>query len=353
MFQAEAADLRVILSAYGIEDTVVRTDELLRYKYEADDPASREVRLILKVCFERRCPVVVKFKNEENVTRELIEKQTEFSQRLLNAGIPTARFYSAGGAYTQCRTIGGYKVWITVEDFMEGEIKIVTPEIARKTGRLLAMTHNVAEWEALHVPAPVLFNPFAENDLFSYDEFAELCKDVTGEDKKLVSEISGRYREHMQVLERIEKREAYAVQGDISDCNLFMTESGEIGMFDFNRCGDNILFCDAMMQGMFEARLMDYERPLSQDGSDALLSAFLTGYHRERPFSSVELQAIPRFYAVISAFWLFQILYGDESLKALLEWGAHKEVSELLQTIRRQISQEKKVELEGNCIKIT
>ena len=39
--------------------------------------------------------------------------------------------------------------------------------------------------------------------------------------------------------------------------NLYQAASGEIGVFDFNRCGDNNLFCDAVMQAVFEARLMD------------------------------------------------------------------------------------------------
>lgn len=52
------------------------------------------------------------------------------------------------------------------------------------------------------------------------------------------------------------------MQGDISACNLFIAENGEIGLFDFNRCGDNILFCDAVIAAFWMER--DSILPLEQ-----------------------------------------------------------------------------------------
>ena len=64
----------------------------------------------------------------------------------------------------------------------------------------------------------------------------------------------------MNILSPLKECKKYAVQGDISNCNLYQNASEEIGVFDFNRSGDNILFCDAVMQAVFEARLMDYPK---------------------------------------------------------------------------------------------
>ena len=61
-------------------------------------------------------------------------------------------------------------------------------------------------------------------------------------------------------------------------CNLFQTLSGQIGIFDFNRCGDNNLFCDAFMQAVFEARLMEYPDGAGDKIRPEILSAFLRGY---------------------------------------------------------------------------
>lgn len=120
----------------------------------------------------------------------------------------------------------------------------------------------------------------------------------------LYQQIEASYQRRMETLAPLRERERYAVQGDVSDCNLFVTEDGGIGLFDFNRCGDNILFCDAVMQGVFESRLMDYDRELTETYSEELFTRFLRGYHSVKPFSDTEISMIPHMYAIITAFWM-------------------------------------------------
>ena len=64
-------------------------------------------------------------------------------------------------------------------------------------------------------------------------------------------------------------------------------------MFDFNRCGDAVLYYDAVMQAIFEARLMDYPEELAGRQEVTILPAFLQGYHRERPFSRQQTPWFP------------------------------------------------------------
>ena len=319
MFSADTHDLQHILADFGIKNTVSGTEELLRYDYSEE---SREVRVIYRCDFADRAPVIVKFKWENDVTAALIEAQSRFSEHLAENGVHTARFHRCGENYVCDRQLNGYEVLVTVEDFAENEIKIVTPEIAEKTGRTLALTHNIAERDDLHVDAPVLFDPFAEwNDLFSYDIFAELKEKFTAEDAPLFEEAEKLYRVHMAKLEVLKSRPKYAIQGDISDCNLFIASDGSVGMFDFNRCGDAVLFCDLIMQGVFEAQLMDYDRELTPEYSDELFDAFLRGYESAREISDEEKSLIPHFRAIIYAFWLGNIRWGDDGMTALLEKG--------------------------------
>lgn len=336
MFTVSTTDILRILSDYGIEDKIVDTEELLRYDYSDE---SREVRVIIKCTFENRNAVIVKFKWENDVTAELIEAQTRFSEHLAENGVHTARFHKCGGTYVKTYTINGYNVLVTVEDFAENEIKIVTPEIAEKTGRTLAMTHNIAERDNMHVDAPVLFDPFAEwNDLFSYDTFAELRDKFPAEDAFVFDEAEKLYRMHTEKLELLKSRPKYAVQGDISDCNLFIAADGSVGMFDFNRCGDAVLFCDLIMQAVFEARLMDYDRELTYEYTDELFAAFLRGYESVREITAEEKAVIPHFLAVINAFWLGDVRWGDESMTSLIEKGdiesARKKLHKALDILR-------------------
>ena len=82
-------------------------------------------------------------------------------------------------------------------------------------------------------------------------------------DKALYEDIARERERLMQKIRPWESGPKYAVQGDISNCNLYQTASGRIGVFDFNRCGDAVLYYDAVMQAIFEARLMDYPEELA------------------------------------------------------------------------------------------
>lgn len=319
MFTISTADILHILCDYGINDKFINTEELLRYNYPDE---SREVRVIIKCSFETRTPVVVKFKWENDVTAGLIEAQTAFSEHLARNGVNTARFYKYDGNYVKHCILSGYDVLITVEDFVENEVKIVTSEIAEKTGCTLAISHNIAERDDIHVDAPVLFDPFAEwNDLFSYDTFSEMKDKFPADDTDAFNEAENLYRMHMEKLAPLRYRPKYAVQGDISDCNLFIAADSSVGMFDFNRCGDAVLFCDLIMQGVFESRLMDYDRELTPEYIDELFAAFLNGYESKRKITAEEKSLIPHFLAVINAFWLGDIRWGDNSMTSLLEKG--------------------------------
>lgn len=130
---------------------------------------------------------------------------------------------------------------------------------------MLAKMHSIAEENNLHVHNAVIFDPFAANDLFDIETFMSLESAFGGDERVLFNKIVQTYNAYMDVLSPLKKQPGYAVQGDISDCNLYRTSSGEIGIFDFNRCGDNNLFCDAVMQAVFEARLMDYADDLGDD----------------------------------------------------------------------------------------
>lgn len=187
----------------------MQTEELRRYHYEKYDDDSKEVRLIVKLTFFNRAPLVIKFKNEEGVTRELITEQIMFSEHLSKCGIPTANFYRSGDSYVVPKALNGYDVLITLEDYREGEIKRVNLDVAQKTGKLLAATHNIAQRDDCHVNDSVLFDPFKENDLFSYGCFEQMREAFSGDDAQRFSRIVEKYRSHMDALSPLLKQKKY------------------------------------------------------------------------------------------------------------------------------------------------
>jgi hypothetical protein len=66
MFTITEGDIQKILFDYGIEGVCAAFSELRRYHYEKDDPASRQVRLIVKAVLESGASFVVRFKNEDD-----------------------------------------------------------------------------------------------------------------------------------------------------------------------------------------------------------------------------------------------------------------------------------------------
>lgn len=314
MFEIKRSDVEAVLSDYGISAEIEDIIELQRYNYERCDPDSKEVRLIVKVTFADAPPVVVRFKNESDVTINLIESQCAFADTMRQNGIASPTQYRKNGSFANWYCIGGYDVIVTVERFIENELKLVDAHISEKTGELLAKMHNISEQNELHVDNAVLFDPFAINDLFAYDDFETLGDSLDGDLKELFDRIVLKYNEYMEILSPLKECPRYAVQGDISDCNLYLASENEIGIFDFNRCGDNVLFCDAAMQSVFEARLMTYPEDRAENFESELLSAFWRGYSSYRSVSENEWYLYSYLYAVINAFWSQDIRWKENSL---------------------------------------
>lgn len=341
MFNITLNDINAIRKDYGIASQAVDFTELQRYYCEKHETGSKEARLIVKVEFDGTKPIVVRFRNERDVTLELVEKQSRFAALLGENGMETPTLYKAEDCYAKWYSINGYDVIVTVEQFVNGELRCVDVYTAFETGRLLAKMHNVAEKADFHVKNAVLFNPFTDNDLFTFSAFKEHEKELAAIDACLYWEVVKKYEECMQKLMPIQSEAQYAVQGDISNCNLYRSAQGEIGIFDFNRCGDNYLYCDAVMQAAFEARLMDYPIGHAKDYEERILSAFLRGYQLERPFTDSQREMFPYLYAIINAFWSADIKWNSDSLLKELERGDMESVHNWLWEIHMRIYSKK------------
>ena len=337
MFEVFKEDMERILREYGIGAEIVSFSELQRYHYEKGNPNSKEVRLIDKIQLENRTSLVIRFKNESDVSLELVEKQSQFAELLRTHGIPSPMQYQTNGSFAKWYHINEYDVIVTVEEFVDGELKYVTPEIAEQTGRLLAQTHSISEQHDFHVNNAVLFDPFTKNDLFNFNAFQSIARDLPDGSLPLYQKITNKYREYMWILSPLQSQPRYAVQGDISDCNLYQLKNGALGIFDFNRCGDNNLFCDAVMQAVFEARLMNYPEPDSEIYGEKILLAFLRGYQSLRPFNDLQKKLLPYLYAVIDAFWAPDILWGENSLLKERDRRNYAAVHKWLEEIWRRL----------------
>lgn len=335
MFVVTPRDISKVLSDFEIMAEIQSASELQRYDYAA---SSKEVRLILKAEPVSGPPLVLRFKNEADVTMKMVEEQSRFADTLRRNGILTPFQYKSDGAFAREYEINGYKVIVTVEQFVENEVRLVDAAAAEKTGELLAKMHGISEKENLHVANKVLFDPFSKNDLFDFEAFQSLEPGIGEDSRDVFHSITRTYHAYTEILAPLKRQPGYAVQGDISNCNLYRTASGEIGIFDFNRCGDNNLFCDAVMQAIFEARLMDYPDNIGDNVRPEILSSFLRGYRSVRDFSGEQKNWYPYLYAIITAFWSSDISWNEDSLTNAVKSGNRESVQKWLRVIRDRLN---------------
>lgn len=127
IFTVDDDRVRSILHDYGIQDSMDTITELFRYNF-----SGREVRLILKVTFKNRASMVIKLKNEKDLSREVVEQQSAFSAILERHGVPVAGPLQAHEKYTSALSDGGRGVIVKVEEFREKELPCVDLETAKK-----------------------------------------------------------------------------------------------------------------------------------------------------------------------------------------------------------------------------
>ena len=298
-----------------------RTETLLSYDWEGG-----AFRRIVR-CRYGTGDLVLKVRREEELPLSRLASQCAFSEYLANNGIRTARLLPvlpcgkgrSGESFAAELPVEGGPALVTAEHFCGGQIAVVTPDLAEAMGKLLARAHTVSERGGCHVEGRVLFDPFQETDLFSLEEFEALLSALHGENRRLAEGIAARGRELLSRLSPFRSLPRCAVQGDLADCNLFLTPEGEPGMFDFNNCGDNAPYLDAVMHGVYIARLMEYGRPADEALSRGMYARFWRGYTAVRPLSKEEGAAREAFVRLICAFWKFDLLFREDSLAALVK----------------------------------
>ena len=333
-------EVRAVLRDFGIAGEPEDIRELLRYNYRRHDPGSGEIRLILRVGLRGRAPVVLKLVNEREHPHELIEAQAAFAELLRQRGVLTPRHYACAEGYCAERRLDGARVDVTAEDFCEGELKRVGRDNIGGIGALLARMHSISEQCECHVRGRVLFDVLTRNDLTGFDRISGLAPRLHGPALARFEQVRALHAARRARLEVLRARPRYAVQGDMSDCNMFVSAGGGLGVFDFNNCGDNCLYTDAVMQGVFVARLMDYDAPITFGQSRELFCDFMRGYAGVRPLSAEDRALLPDMWAVINGLWLADTVFGEDSLMSAVEAGDMARACARLDAMHERLSEQ-------------
>lgn len=296
------------------------------------DEKTSEMKVIIKVLFMDRNPLVVKFIRENRHPHNEIEKQSKFSEYLRSQGILTPKRYISGDNYCIKYTLNDRCLDVTVEDYLGEKIKTIDFKLAYKIGQLVARIHNISEKGNCYIGTNTIFNVVGYNEVSGYDQFVEL-----GESGKIDSEM---YKKIVKIysdkLEKIklswDKLPRYATQGDFSINNLTFI-GDELGIFDYNIAGDETLVGDMVLEGLLSANEMDLAEGLSDIDRKELFRCFVNGYTDERTLNDNEKGILSDIYAISSGLWFTKIFIHENSLIKLVERKEYDNENFLLQEI--------------------
>jgi Ser/Thr protein kinase RdoA (MazF antagonist) len=334
----ELKDIINVLSLYNINSTITG----YHFFMNGYNEKTLEVKVIAKAEFSDRNALVVKFVRENNHSNNIIEEQSRFSEHLRNYGVLTPKRYKIGDKYCNIYHIDGLTLDVTVEDYIGEEIKVINNELAYKIGQLMGANHCIAEKDNLHINADTIFNVVGYNEVSGYNDFIKLGNNNLIE-KSIFDEICTIYEKKLNKIKTVwADLPKYATQGDYSINNLTYI-GNELGIFDYNIAGDATLIGDMILEGLLTANEMDLADGLIESDRLELFKSFVKGYIIKRPLSEQEKHIFNDIYTISQALWSSKIIYSDNLLEKLIENNEIEKVTELLQKIYKDIT-------DDNCI---
>lgn len=298
-----------VLALYNINE------QIYDYKFFINmyDEETLEMKVIVKVEFINRRPLVVKFVKENNHPGNIIQKQSAFSEYLRQQGILTPKRYMSGESYCIKFQFHNLILDVTVEDYFGDEIKTIDFKLAYKIGKLMAKIHSISEKGKCQIGSSTIFNVVGYNEVSGFDSLVKLGESVKI-DSALYEKIKKIYNEKLEKIKLSwNKLPKCATQGDLSINNLTYVGE-EIGIFDYNIAGDETMIGDMVLEGLLIANEMDLAEGLSETDYPELFRCFFNGYTVERPLTCDEKNVLNDIYAISSGLWFTKILYKENSL---------------------------------------
>lgn len=322
-----------ILSLYKIQEKVSAIYNFIHYYNEH----SAEVKIVSKVEFTDRNPLVVKITKENEHPFHKIESQSEFSEYIRSQGVLTPKRYANDGKYCVHYQLNNLIVGVTVEDFLGDELKAIDFTLSYKIGQLLGKIHRISEDGKCLIGSNTIFNFCGYNEVSGYEKFCELG-DTGNINSEMYLKIKGLYTEKFDRFKKVwDRLPRFATQGDISINNLAMID-GNLGIFDYNIAGDETLVGDMVLEGLLTANEMELAEGLTDNDRIELFRRFVEGYQTERSLSNDEIKVFGDIYVISSAFWFTKIKYNENALEKLVERKETDQVGKLLEGIYSELS---------------
>ncbi len=324
-----------VLALYGLDAAFCEQREYIDYN------EGNLVKIILSVLLESGKRVVIKILRESDALleeRNVLEKQSAFSELMRQNGVETPLRYAANGNYCTEYVYNGLPCNVTVEDWCGEEITAIDVETSYKIGALMARMHRISLKNRAEIGCGTLFSAAYRNDV---DVFESFCRIGENEnlDQTLVIRIKELREEKLAKLRSVwSSLPKAAVQGDVSVNNL-VRKDGKLHIFDYNNAGDEVLVSDLVMEGLLTAYEMELPEGTDKNVREVLFPAFLNGYLSVRRLSKEESSAAWDIYTLYRSLWFTKIVYNEDSLEKLVERKDYEAANRLLRQMYADITE--------------
>ena len=321
------------LNVFGVTDKVESSSTFISYFDFERIPS--EVKMIAKVNFENRMPLVVRVTKEDHIDNLLAERQSAFANRLRLEGINTPLKFNVNGKFVIEQEYNGHLLNFSLEEYVTPHIEKLNLGLMYEIGKTLGKMHAVSEDNKFKLNTlGYVFNFLGKNEVVRFDKLKELSLKYPIQ-LDLVDKIEEKYNSIISnvsnLLSTIPK---FAVQGDINASNLSIKDN-KLWVYDYNIACDEYLVIQFVIEGL----LLTYEEEYDDNSTyDERFEFFIKGYYKERNLLPKEKLAFPLIYKVSKALWFTKIHIKDDSIEELLKMRKYSEVNKCLDDMINQLS---------------
>jgi len=290
------------MALFGIEGRV--TDILEFLNKDEDIDGQRQIRVIMAVKTEEKV-VVFKLVHESMFSKELIESQIEFSQKLREAGVNTTYQYRTKTGYVIEVMLEGFKFCLTCEAFIGNKPEALTADLEYELGKTLGKMHRISEDRQMEIGFSRVYHEVMNKSSYrkvwgnAYPDWVEKTwiDQMTEKHDSLMEEIQSEFA----------KLPKAAVQGDIFGVNnVAVTEEG-IAIYDYNLASDEVLVGDFLMCWYRTIADKSMHVFLNESNVQMMWEAYADGYLESRPLSKIEYAVGHKLCAVLGLIHLTKL----------------------------------------------
>lgn len=301
--------LNGILYKYGFIEKLIKTVTLQETKKVG------EVRLIYLLELKNKLKLVCRISHEREFSREIIEQQCCFSEKLRKKGIPVAKKYRANGSYCITCFYDLLLCCITLEEYVGVNNKKIDLKMFALLGEILGKMHMISEND------PTTIN---------YSSISKIIKNDEAKFNKLLTHIDPFVYKHVCIKEIEKKHDMLvfllkdlldqlphgAIHGDLSVINNLCVDNEKIRIIDFNLASDDPYLCDMLICIYSSIYKQSNKSQKDRINVQEALSHFILSYYKQRKFSLSELDAFSVAAALFDGLYYCKSIIEEYNMKA-------------------------------------